>query len=55
LDEHGEREMRAVWLLREGIVQIPYLSAHRGKVMSRVVQHQPVLSESRVFLVFLKL
>ena len=29
LEEHGEREIRAVRLLREVSAQIPYLTAHR--------------------------
>ena len=34
LEEHGEREMRAVRLLREGCAQIPYLIAHSREVLS---------------------
>jgi hypothetical protein len=43
LEERGEREMRAIRLLREASAQILYLIAHRtGSCFRRLVQHQPV-------------
>jgi hypothetical protein len=48
LEKRGEREMRAIRLLREASAQILYLIAQiRGKCCRRMIQQQPTTFKSR--------